>query len=332
MTPFLFEPYNAYQKPPRKKHWMEIAEEEALMARIIAEQQAQQTQPPSQQTQMTAVAAGAAGGGGVPTYDYFNISSEVANFSYTPSSPIAPATITFTNLTPSPEVDTYVWSFGDGSPDSTLVNPPPHFYSNTGSYSASLVATYADGTSDTVVQIISCSVPRVVAAFTATSNSVVGPITVSFTNTSTNNSTQPTSSYLWNFGNGQTSTLATLTSSVTYTNTQSYAVSLRHTGSFSASLYSTTVTVVAPTLTALFSMSLSGDTAPVTASFFQSSSYNGHGTLTYLWTFDSGSRTDTTATPGAFYYLDAGGYTASLQVTESSYGIARLFTQSFVLA
>jgi hypothetical protein len=37
MNPHLIEPYNPYNRQPRKKHWMEIAEEEALYVRIIAE-------------------------------------------------------------------------------------------------------------------------------------------------------------------------------------------------------------------------------------------------------------------------------------------------------
>ena len=36
---FIIEPYNAYQKPAKKKHWMEIAEEEALQHRMMVEEQ-----------------------------------------------------------------------------------------------------------------------------------------------------------------------------------------------------------------------------------------------------------------------------------------------------
>ena len=39
---YLVEPYNAYAPKGRKKHWHEVIEEQALMARILAEQQAQQ--------------------------------------------------------------------------------------------------------------------------------------------------------------------------------------------------------------------------------------------------------------------------------------------------
>lgn len=235
-NPFLFEPYNAYQKPPRKKHWMEVAEEEALMARIIAEQQAQQTQPPQQQTQMTAVAAGAAGGGGVPNWEYFNPGADIVDFSASPSTGVGPLTVTFTNLTTSPTYDTYLWNFGDGQ-SSTLVNPT-HTYSNTGSYTASLTVSYQDGTSTAAVasnnsHLISASVPTLLASILFVSSSV---------------------------------------------------------------------------------------DAPATGTFTDGTYYNGNGTLTYFWDFGSGSITSSAASPGRFYYLDAGGYTASLQVTESSYG------------
>ena len=36
---YLVEPYNAYAPKQKKKHWHQVIEEEALMARIIAEQQ-----------------------------------------------------------------------------------------------------------------------------------------------------------------------------------------------------------------------------------------------------------------------------------------------------
>ena len=78
MIPYQFEPYNAYQRKPRKKHWMEIAEEEALFHRMVQEQlmreakTAQMTVQDSVQNGESATTAGQAGGaGGVPPYSYF---------------------------------------------------------------------------------------------------------------------------------------------------------------------------------------------------------------------------------------------------------------------
>ncbi len=68
MNPFLIEPYQAYQNPPKKKHWMEIAEEEALFHRMMTE--ANKVQPSSQQTVATSPAD--SGAGGTPPYSYFH--------------------------------------------------------------------------------------------------------------------------------------------------------------------------------------------------------------------------------------------------------------------
>ena len=66
--PYLIEPYNAYQKPPKKKHWMEQAEEEALYYRLMMEVEKQKT---AQQIQITNAIIDS-GAGGVPPYSYFN--------------------------------------------------------------------------------------------------------------------------------------------------------------------------------------------------------------------------------------------------------------------
>jgi hypothetical protein len=55
---FLIEPYNAYTSKPRKRHPLEIAEEEALFYRIVQEQQRQEQLRESlkqQQTQEDAI-------------------------------------------------------------------------------------------------------------------------------------------------------------------------------------------------------------------------------------------------------------------------------------
>lgn len=65
MNPFLYEPYNAWQKPIKKKHWHETIEEEQLMARVIVEQQNSTLQNISNDSSNT-------GAGGSPPPEYFN--------------------------------------------------------------------------------------------------------------------------------------------------------------------------------------------------------------------------------------------------------------------
>jgi PKD repeat protein len=326
MMPFLIEPYNAWDKTPKKKkHWHEIIEEEQLMARIIAEQQASQ-----QQIQNIAVAA--AGAGGVPPFAYFNNEGGLIAFSYLPAAAAAPVTITFTNTTPTQfgEENTYNWVFGDGG-TSTLKNPV-HFYADTGSFNVELQVTSSLGGNNTSAstQVVSASNPRVVAAWTATSASGIAPITVSFTNTSTNNSYQPTSSYLWNFNNGLTSTLATLTSSVAFANTQSYAVTLRHTGSYSASLFSGSVAGVAPTIVAAFTLTTGSNIAPASGTYVNTSTDNSLARI-YRWDVGDGSAIETTVIP-APHIFHTGSFTSSLFITSSHYSdITSSATKSFTL-
>lgn len=102
--------------------------------------------------------------------------------------------VTFTNT--SSHATSYMWDFGDGhiSNDTN----PTHTYI-AGSYNITLTVTNDTG-SDTSVQTI--TITDAVADFTGTPLSGIAPLTVQFNNTSTNAST-----YLWQFGDNQTSNL-----------------------------------------------------------------------------------------------------------------------------
>lgn len=327
MIPYLFEPYNAWDRhtPKKKKHWHEIVEEEQLMARIIAEQQAQQAQ---QQVQNQAMAA--AGAGGVPPYAYFHSELEVVDFSATPLTGAGPLTVVFTNLTTSPEGDSYLWTFGDG--ETSTEQSPTHLYSVTGSFTASLQVTNSLGQAkiETKNNYISSSVPVVTAAFTYTSESAIAPATVSFVSTTTNTSQTPTTTLLWTLDGNPTTSTSTTVDSIYQSG--SHSASLQATGSYNkTSVTHSVITLAAPTLTATFTFTTSSTTAPSTASFTNNTTYNGHGTLTYKWLFGSGSFTSSLQSPSPFFYTAAGGYTASLQVTESSYNIKSALSRSFTL-
>ena len=218
MNPFLYEPYSAWQKSPRKKHWHEIVEEEQLMARIIAEQQATQQQIQNQ-------AAAPAGAGGVPPYEFFN-SSEIVDFSGTPTSAAGPVTVSFTNLTTTQDGDNYLWIFGDGQ-TSTSVNPT-HIYTNTGSYTVELQVTNSSlQHSENIIKesYITASVPTVISSFTYTTSSTDDGFTASFTASATTDNSQ-TLTGLWLFGD---------TTSASYSDNTPF-IHIYPTGSFTASL------------------------------------------------------------------------------------------------
>jgi PKD repeat protein len=122
----------------------------------------------------------------------------------------------FTNLTTGTEPIGYLWDFGDGG-TSTLVNPT-HTYTATGVYTVSLTATNVVGV-DMVshpVEVVPVEVPPT-AEFESNSPISLGETAV-FTNTSTGD--EPLT-FLWDFGDGITSTLEapthTFTAAGTYT-------------------------------------------------------------------------------------------------------------------
>ena len=93
----------------------------------------------------------------------------------------------------------YTWYFGDG--DTSTATNPSHTYANTGTYTVMLIACDTV-TCDTATLNINV-VPYAVAAFGASTTSECIPFTVNMANSSTN-----AVSYLWDFGDGDTSTVA----------------------------------------------------------------------------------------------------------------------------
>lgn len=111
----------------------------------------------------------------------------------------APHTVTFSNAT-SGAVN-YLWNFGDGQ-TSTAANPT-HTYITAGNFTVTLVATNANGCSDTLVKnnYIRIQLPEV----SINDLTQRGCAPFSWTFSSTVNSLDPVISYLWNFGDGNTS-------------------------------------------------------------------------------------------------------------------------------
>jgi PKD repeat protein len=161
------------------------------------------------------------------TMGYSNIyfqgySSDIlsADFSATPTSGPDPLTVQF-NDTSTGTPTSWLWDFGDGY-TSTAQNPA-HIYLYPGQYSVAL--TVADGIgSDQIakpyyITVTPSQVPPT-ADFSATPTSGTAPLTVQFTDASTN---APTA-WSWNFGDGRTSIAQS--PSHTYSTAGTYTVAL----------------------------------------------------------------------------------------------------------
>lgn len=232
MSIYLIEPYNPYNKHPhKKKHWMEIAEEEAMLARIMEAKNAS-LPPNSPDPSVPSAVGNPAGGGGVPELPYFR-RTVVSTFTADATTGVVPFTATFTN-TSTKYVD-ISWNFGDGT--TATGNVVSHTFTGTGSFTASMTAS-SNGVDVGSSQIFSSSLATVTPSFIATPLTGSTPLTVQFTNTSTTTSTEsPT--YLWLFGTGsltqsftEQASSSAVSPSFTYWNSGSYTVTLQATASF----------------------------------------------------------------------------------------------------
>jgi PKD repeat protein len=155
--------------------------------------------------------------------DYITVlpPAPVANFNKNISGGQAPLSVQFTDQsTNSPTA--WAWDFqNDGTIDSTEQNPV-FVYTAAGSYSINLTASNAGGSNSRLKEnnIIVTAPAAPVAAFTSDVQSGMIPLTIQFTDQSTN---VPTS-WLWDFGDGGTSTDQNATH--TYTTAGTYTVNL----------------------------------------------------------------------------------------------------------
>ena len=90
------------------------------------------------------------------------------------------------------------WDFGDNSTSTS--QDPTHQYTASGTYTVKLIITSPSGCKDSIAKQIDVYTPPSLN-FSLTPDSLCGPLTASFTNTSTGQGV----TYLWDFGNGTTS-------------------------------------------------------------------------------------------------------------------------------
>lgn len=128
------------------------------------------------------------------------IDKPLVSFNANPTSSCsAPLTVNFLNN--STGGISYVWDFGDGG-TSTLQNPT-HTYSTTGTFNVTLTVTNSFGCTNTLVQngLILIQAPQ--ASINNLPRTGCAPITHTFTSSII--AVDPVASYLWDFGDGTTS-------------------------------------------------------------------------------------------------------------------------------
>jgi|GEM_PF-2115353 len=219
------------------------------------------------------------------------------------SSATAGLTVNFTDgSTNSPTA--WAWDFGDGT-TSTLQNPS-HTYTTADTFLVCLIATNACG-ADTFCQnvITGCTTPT--AAFTQTNTG----LSFVFTDGSTGAAT----AWLWDFGDGNTSTMQNPMH--TYSSPGTYTVCLTAINACGSNIICQPVNAICPTPTSAYSFT----TNQLTATFTDGTT---GGPLGWFWDFGDGG-TSTLQNPSHTYAV-GGTYTVCL-VTVNSCGADTLCQQ-----
>jgi PKD repeat protein len=118
-------------------------------------------------------------------------------FTAAPTSGEAPLSVVFTNES---TLGVYfTWDFGDGTTSNSV--SPTHIYTGTGTYTVELAGIDASGTTyytrENYIAAVNSAPPAPVADFTATPLTGDAPLSVTFTNLSTNGTY-----FTWDFGDG----------------------------------------------------------------------------------------------------------------------------------
>lgn len=235
-----------------------------------------------------------------------------ANFTATTTSGCSPLIVNFQDQSLG-GATSWNWNFGNGN-TSSAQNPTASYF-NPGTYTVTLTVSNATG-SNTLTRtayIVVHEAPTV--NFTADVTSGCFPLRVNFSDLSTPGTNNTNTSWLWDFGNGTTSTAQN--PAVTYTTAGNFAVTLRVTNDkgctrvISRSAYINAT----PGVTAGFTHTQPTVCQPPASVSFTNTS-SGPGTLSYLWLFGDGTTSD--AVSPTHTYNTTGNYTATLVAISSN--------------
>ncbi|MEN1784521.1 MAG: PKD domain-containing protein [Bacteroidota bacterium] len=243
----------------------------------------------------------------------------VAAATATPQTGESPLTVMFdgTGSTDDIAVAAYLWDFDDNGSTSTEASPT-YVFNEAGIYQVSLTVTDNEGATASILVPISISEPgkRPVAIASATPNSGIPPLTVSFTGSSSIGE-EGIASYAWDFDDGTVSSEADPVK--VFEQPGTYLVSLTVTDSLG---FFDTVTMEINVLVkdnippvAVAKANINEGQAPLEVNFDGSDSEDDSEIVSYEWDFDDNGVTKTGATT-THIFANPNTYEVTLTVTD----------------
>lgn len=228
------------------------------------------------------------------------------SFTLTPNDGCTDLDVAINNTTAFDPGDIYSWDFGNGNTSSSNAPGNETFIAlaNDSIYNITLIITTAAGCVDSITQNVTVH-PLPLADFTILPDTVCAQETVGFLNNSAGAST-----YVWDFGDGNTSPLASPSHS--YTNPGNYTVQLIAFTAFNCTDTLELPVVVDSIPIADFTFSI--ECVGTTTQFSDASS---GGITSWAWDFGDGSPIDNNQNP-QHLYAASGNYNVSLTVTNAA--------------
>ncbi len=249
------------------------------------------------------------GPGGIDTltktnYIHVNYPVPTADFSGTPTSGIVPLEVSFIDLS-TDSVDTWLWEFGDEG--ISTAQSPVYTYYQAGTYTVSLTASGPGGSNTaTKTGYIVVSPEPPVADFSGTPTVGNAPLEVTFTDLSSGT----VDSWLWDFGNGDTSSLQSPVYTYNLAGTYTVSLTVSNSGGSSQTIKTDYITVLVNAPVADFSGTPTVGEAPLLVSFTDLST----GSID-TWNWHFGDNDSSAIQNPTHEYVTSGSYTVSLTVS-----------------
>jgi len=228
----------------------------------------------------------------------------VVDFSATPLQGVNPLQVSFSDDSTGATGTAWVWDFGDGT--TSNLQHPDHTYMAPGSYDVSLAVSLPGQTGSLLQQdFITVMSAPIVVDFTARPTQGVNPLAVSFNDTSTG---ATITSWLWNFGDGATSTQQNPTHVYTAPGTHSVQLQTSVGQQLNSITKSDLITVEPSPLAPDFAATPTMGMNPVTVSFTDTTT----GTTPTAWSWNFGDGSSSTQQNPVHIYTAPGSHDVTL--------------------
>ncbi len=263
-------------------------------------------------------------------WDKSSVSPCAAGFSASPRTGCAPLTVNFTDQ--STNAQSWYWKFPGGNPATSTQQNPTVVYSSPGSYMVSLKIVCTSGQVDSSYQsnyiVAEYCGESCEAAFDASPRQGCAPLTVNFTDQSTN-----AQSWYWKFPGGNPATSTQQNPTVVYSSPGSYMVSLKivcTSGQVDSSYQSNYIVAeyCGESCEAAFDASPRQGCAPLTVNFTDQST----NAQSWYWKFPGGNPATSTQQNPTVVYSNPGIYSVSLKITCTNGQVDSLIHVDYIVA